>query len=236
MRFLSKRGVLKKHAETGVLGEQLREREKGILRAALPRTTFQGEYLPRRLLNSVKITSSTPKGSCSWISLTGGGGGGRDIPPYLTGGHSYWKGLWGCIAVMTPFFQASCRSIASPIYPNAPLLWPPFLIFRKNFANQPCFGQNSSSLDPNFSKFSLPRPLFFKENPLPKLYILKPAWHCTHPPKMVECPLVLNGALMPSLFECSVPDDRWLFSAKRLHHCQIFPVGPISCCRNKMSL
>ena len=28
------------------------------------------------------------------------------------GGHSHWKGVWGCAAVMTPFFQASRRSLA----------------------------------------------------------------------------------------------------------------------------
>ena len=31
--------------------------------------------------------------------------------------------------------------------------------------------------DPIFSKFSFPRPQFFKEKPLPRPYILKPAWH-----------------------------------------------------------
>ena len=31
--------------------------------------------------------------------------------------------------------------------------------------------------DPSFSKFLFPRPPFFKENPLPKPYILKSAWH-----------------------------------------------------------
>ena len=52
---------------------------------------------------------------------------------------------------------------------------------------QPCFGQNSSPLDPNFSKFSFTRPPFFKENPLPRPYILKPARH-TSTKKKVECP------------------------------------------------
>ena len=93
------------------------------------------------------------------------------------GGHSHWKGVWGCAAVMTPFFQASCRSLAHQFTLNAPLLCPLFSIFRKFLHFQPCFGQNSSSLDPNFSKFSFPRPPFFQENPLPRPYILKPAWH-----------------------------------------------------------
>ena len=92
------------------------------------------------------------------------------------GGHSHWKGVWGCAMVMTPFFQVSCRSLASQFTINAPLLWIPFSIFRKFLDFQPCFGQNSSSLDPNFSKFSFSRPPFYKKNQLPRPYILKPAW------------------------------------------------------------
>ena len=92
------------------------------------------------------------------------------------GGHSHWKGVWGCAAVMTPFFQASRRSLAYQFTVIAPLLWPPFSNFRQFLDFQPCFVQNSSSLDPNFSKFSFPRPPFYKENPLSRPYLLKPAW------------------------------------------------------------
>ena len=102
-------------------------------------------------------------------------------------GHSHWKGIWGCAAVMTPFFQASRRSLAHQFTVNAPLLCPPFSIFRKFLHFQPCFGQNLSSLDPKFSKFLFPRPHFFKENLLPRPYIFKPAWH-TPTQKKVECP------------------------------------------------
>ena len=69
------------------------------------------------------------------------------------------------------------RSLAYQFTVNAPLLCPLFSIFRKFLHFQPCFSQNFSSLDPNFSKFSFPRPQFFKEKPLPIPYILKPAWH-----------------------------------------------------------
>ena len=80
------------------------------------------------------------------------------------GGHSHWKGVWGCAAVMTPIFQDSRRSLARQYTVNAPLLCPLFSIFRKFLHFQPCFGQNFSSLDPNFSKFSFPRPpLFFRK-------------------------------------------------------------------------
>ena len=78
---------------------------------------------------------------------------------------------------MTPFFQASRRSLAYQFTLNEPLVWPPFSIFRKFVHFQPCFAQNISPLDQNFSKFSFPRPPFFKENPLPRPYIMKPAWH-----------------------------------------------------------
>ena len=106
---------------------------------------------------------------------------------WARGGHSHWKGVWGCAAVMTPFFQTSHRSLAYQFTVNAPLWCPLFSIFRKFLHFQPCFGQNSSSLDPNFSKFSFLRPLFFKENPLPRPYILKPVW-LTSTKKIVECP------------------------------------------------
>ena len=92
-------------------------------------------------------------------------------------GHSHWKRVLGFAAVMIPFFQVSRRSLAYQFTVNAPLLWPPFSIFRKFLDFHPYFGQNSSSLDPNFSEFSFPRPAFFKENPLPRPYILKPTWH-----------------------------------------------------------
>ena len=103
------------------------------------------------------------------------------------GGHSHWKGVWGCAAVMTPFFQASRRSLAHQFTLNAPLLCTLFSIFRKFLHFQPCFGPNSSSLNPNFSKFSFSRPPFFQKNPLPRPYIFKPAWH-TPTKKKVECP------------------------------------------------
>ena len=93
------------------------------------------------------------------------------------GGHSHWKGVWGCAAVMTSFFQSTCRSLAHQFTLNVPLLCPLFSILRKFLHFQPCFGQNSSSLDPNFSKFLFPRPPFFQENLLPRPYILKPVWH-----------------------------------------------------------
>ena len=110
---------------------------------------------------------------------------------YTPGGHSHWKGVRGCAAVMTPFFQASRRSLAYQFTLNAQLLWPPFSIFRKFLNFQPCFGQNSSSLDPDFSKFSFPRPLFFKENPLPRPYILKPMWHTSTKKKSWVPPRVI---------------------------------------------
>ena len=77
------------------------------------------------------------------------------------GGHSRWKGVWaetripkvflsqvwGCVAIMTPFFQASRRSLAHQFTVNVPLSCPLFSIFRKFLHFQPWFGQNSSSLD-----------------------------------------------------------------------------------------
>ena len=110
-------------------------------------------------------------------------------PPVGPGGHSHWKRVWGCTAVMNPFFQTSHHSLAYQFTVNASLLCPLFSIFRRFLHFQPCFGQNSSSLDPNFSKCLFLRPLFFKENPLPRPYILKPAWHTSTKKKLSAPPL-----------------------------------------------
>ena len=93
----------------------------------------------------------------------------------------------GCAAVTTPFFQANRRSLAHQFTVNVPLLCPLFSIFRKFLHFQPCFGQNFSSLDPNFSKFSFPRPHFFKENLLPETLHFETRMAHTHQ-KEVECP------------------------------------------------
>ena len=111
----------------------------------------------------------------------------HSTPP---GRHWPRKGVWGCAAVMTPFFQASQRSLAYQFTIIAPLLYPPFSNFRKVFNFQPCFGQNFSSQDPNFRSLD---PSFFKENPLPRPYFWKPVWH-TPTKKKVECP--------PGLYTC----------------------------------
>ena len=93
------------------------------------------------------------------------------------GGHWPRKGVWGCAAVMTPFFQASRRSLAYQFTIIAPLLCSSFSNFRKIFHFQPCFGQNFSSQDANFPNFRSLDPSFFKENPLPRPYFWKPVWH-----------------------------------------------------------
>ena len=41
---------------------------------------------------------------------------------YTGRGHSHFKRVWGCAAVMTPFFQAIRCSLAYQFTVNAPLL------------------------------------------------------------------------------------------------------------------
>ena len=106
---------------------------------------------------------------------------------FCAGGHWPRKGVWGCAAVMTPFFQASRRSLAYQFTIIAPLICPPFSNFRKFFHFQPCFGQNFSSQDANFPNFRSLDPSFFKENPLPRPYFWEPVWHIPTK-KKVECP------------------------------------------------
>ena len=96
-------------------------------------------------------------------------------------GHWPRKGVWGCVAVMTPFFQASRRSLAYQFTIIAPLWCPPFSNFRKIFHFQPFFGQNFSSQDANFPNFRSQDPSFFKENPLLDPTFGNPCG--THPPE-----------------------------------------------------
>ena len=103
------------------------------------------------------------------------------------GGHWPRKGVWGCATVMTPFFQASRRSLAYQFTIIAPLLCPLFSNFGKNSHFQPCLVKTFSSQDANFPNFRSLDPSFFKENPLPRPYFWKPVWH-TPTKKKVECP------------------------------------------------
>ena len=103
---------------------------------------------------------------------------------------------------MTPFFQASRRSLAYQFTINAPFMCPTFSIFFFFFKLhfQPCFGQNFSSQDTNFPNFRSQDPSFFRE-----IRSLEPTFGnpCgahphTHPPRThththkVECPLALD--------------------------------------------
>ena len=80
-------------------------------------------------------------------------------------GYSHWKVSRGCAAVMTPFFQASQRSLAYQFTLDASLMYSPFSILRKMLH---CFVQNFSSQDENFQNFRSQDPSYFKENPLPQ--------------------------------------------------------------------
>ena len=129
-----------------------------------------------RLLNWLLLLYSTA--DTQWYFPPGGGG------------HSHWKGVWGCAAVLTPFFEAIRCSLAYQFTVNEPLLWLPFSSFRNFLHFQPYFGQNSSSLDPSFSKFSLTRPPFSRKihSIHCRPYILKPAWHTSTKKKLSALP------------------------------------------------
>ena len=103
------------------------------------------------------------------------------------GGAHIGRGMGMCRG-HDPLFLGQSLLSSPPIYCQCAALVPLFLIFRKFLHFQPWFGQNSSSLDPNFLKFLFPKPPFFEENPLPRPYILKPAWQTLAKKKKVECP------------------------------------------------
>ena len=75
-----------------------------------------------------------------------------------------------------PHFLGQPPLPSPPIYCQCAALVP-LLSKSLTFQVKPVFSQNCSYLDPNFFKFSFPRPPFLKENPLPRPYILKPTGH-----------------------------------------------------------
>ena len=90
---------------------------------------------------------------------------------------------------MTPFFQASQRSLAYQFTTNVPLMCPPppFSIFRKFCIFSLVLAKISALKTQNFQNFRSQDPLFFKENTLPRPYFWKPVWHIPTK-KKVECP------------------------------------------------
>ena len=107
-----------------------------------------------------------------------------------------------CAVVMTLFLQASRHSLAYQFPINAPLTCPPFSNFRKICIFSVIFGQNFSSQDVKLPKFCFQDSSFFKENPLPRPYFWKPAWHIPTK-KKVECPPPKHGSMhLPSM--CSM--------------------------------
>ena len=120
------------------------------------------------------------------------------------GEQSHWKGVWGCAAVMTPFF----RPVTAP-YPTNLLSMRRSCALCFQFLENFCIfslvlAKNSSSLDRNWSKFSFLRPLFLKENLLPRPYILKPAWH-TSTKKKLSAPPGDKIYFFPFKYLCSMP-------------------------------
>ena len=156
-------------------------------------------------LNMVWIGYSSPCGwSSPWLMVTHGMAClGPQWSANIPEGHWPRKGVWGFAAVMTPFFQASQRSLAYQFTIIASLLCHPFSNLRKFFHFQPCFGQNFSSQDANFPNFRSLDPSFFKENPLPRPYFWKPMWH-TPTKKKAECPPPRGKHLWRVLRPCGI--------------------------------
>ena len=99
-------------------------------------------------------------------------------------GHSHWKVVRGCAAVMTPFFQTCQRSLAYQFTINAPLMCP-HSQFLENCLIFSLVLAKLSALKMQIFQISFPilypSFFFFEENPLPR-----PTFGnlCgTHPPK-----------------------------------------------------
>ena len=104
------------------------------------------------------------------------------------GGTHIGKGYGMCHG-HDPIFSDQSPLPSLPIYCQCAALVTPVFNFKKIFCIfSHVFAPILSSLDPNFSKFSFPRRPFFKENPLPRSYILKPAWHTSTKKKLSAPP------------------------------------------------
>ena len=97
---------------------------------------------------------------------------------------------------MTPFFQASRRSLAYQFTIIAPLLCPHFQILEKFSIFSLVLVKISALKTQNFPNFRSLDPSFFKENPLPRPYFWKPVWHIPTQ-KKVECPPPPRARLLP---------------------------------------
>ena len=105
------------------------------------------------------------------------------------GGHWPRKGVWGCAAVMTPFFSGQSALPSLPIYHQYAVHVP--LIF--NFFREKCIFSlilaNISALKTQiFPNFCSQDPSFFRENPLLWPYFWKPVWHTPTKKKKLSAP------------------------------------------------
>ena len=112
------------------------------------------------------------------------------LPLRPEGGHSHWKVVWGCAAVMTPFFQASRRSLVYQFTINAPLMCPHFQ-FLETKLHCLVLAKISALRMQIFPNFRSQDPTFFKENLLPRPFFWKPVWH-TPTKKNLSAPRALR--------------------------------------------
>ena len=120
------------------------------------------------------------------------------------GGHSHWKVVWGCAAIMTPFLQASRRSLAYQFTINAPLMCSPFAFFFL-IAFSTLFWPKFQLSRCKFSKFLLLRPpFFFKENPLLRPYFWKFVWHTPTKKKLSARPWIYQPQILSTLSRADV--------------------------------
>ena len=102
------------------------------------------------------------------------------------GGTHIWKWYRDVPLSLSPFFQASRRSLAYQFT----------TILEKVYIFEPCFGQNFSSQDANFPNFCSQDSSFFKENLLPRPYF----WWRTPTKKIMSDPPRLVATLWCALF------------------------------------
>ena len=145
------------------------------MRSAFTKMSDTREYMPHWTCRKSMENSFIQKNSGFWTA--------RKQPHHIEypgRALTLERGMGMCRGHDPPFSGQSPLP-SPPIYRQCTALMTPFSIFMNFLDFQPCFGQNSSSLDPNFSNFHSQDPQFsMKIHSLDRTF-----WNPrgTHPPK-----------------------------------------------------
>ena len=129
---------------------------------------------------------------------------------FTPGGHSHWKGVWGCAAVMTPFSgQLPLPSL--PIYRQCAVLVTPVFNFQKIFGFSAMIWPKFQLSRPKFFQIFILKTPIFQEKSAPQTLHFETRVAHIHQ-KKVECP---PGHFTPPLPTGQQSFYSWVIQTKR---------------------